>query len=183
MFQGLKTHFFKQTLSRTLRESRRRRMVYTLKNAKTIALLFDATSEKVRHTLADFAKQLEKTGAKVRILGYIGKKNALATTAFDNFTIRETSWHFLPKAENALEFSRFPADLLISYNPEEQLPLLWIAAASPATMKIGTATAWSNDFDMQLDTPASKGPQYFFDQLSVYLDKLVIPRYDSARAI
>lgn len=183
MLQSLRFSFFKKALRRALTATTRPRSVFTPRTARTVALLFDATAEKDRQALVDFGKQLEKDGKKVQLLGYIADKNGAATTAFPTFSVKELNWKGLPKSEKALEFARAKSDLLLCYNPEGHLPLMWLAASVPAAMKIGMPTSLPNDFDLQLETPVSRGARFFLDQLHLYLEKIAPLHHDSARAL
>jgi hypothetical protein len=183
MLQSLRFSFFKRALRRALAATAGPRRVYTPKTAQSIALLFDATVEKDRQAVLEFGQQLEKNGKKVRVLGYIADKNGLATTAFPTFTQKDLNWKGLPKNEKALEFAGQKTDLLLCYNPQGHLPLVWIAASVPASMKIGMPTVLPNDFDVQLETPVSRGARFFLDQLHFYLEKIVPSHHDPARAL
>jgi hypothetical protein len=184
ILQSLRFSFFKKALQRALAATPRLRSVYTSRTARTVALLFDATVEKDRQALVEFGKQLEKDGKRVRLLGYIAEKNAPVTSAFDTFNEKELNWKGLPKSVKALEFAQSKTDLLLCYNPDGRLPLMWIAASVPAAMKIGMPTSLPNDFDLLLETPASRGARFFLDQLQVYLEKIVpSPQHDPARAL
>lgn len=50
-------------------------------------------------------------------------------------------------------------------------------------MKVGYATGRPNDLDLQLETPDDKGLPFFIAQLHLYLEKIVLTKNESARAI
>jgi hypothetical protein len=182
MFNFLRTYFFNKALRLSLAAARRRRP-QTLRSARTIALLFDATVEKNRREWLEFARRLEKEGKTVQLLGYFSEKALPESAGFDVFSAKELNWKGLPKSEKALSFAQGKPDLLLCYNPDEQRPLAWVAATIQAGMKIGTVTDTPNDFDLLLETPTAKGVRFFLDQLHLYLEKIVLTKHEPARAL
>lgn len=174
MLAPLRALFFKKALRTVLASQKRMRQVHTFDSARSIGLLFDASSEKARKESLEFVRQLEKQGKKVTALGYFDSKQVADNQPFDAFTVKETTWTGQPKSEKADAFAREKFDLLLTLNPDEQTPLEWLAASSQAAFKVGFATHRTNDFDVQLETPEGKGIRYFTEQLAVYLGKIVL---------
>jgi hypothetical protein len=165
---------FKKALRELLVSQKRKRQVHTLDSARTIGVLFDATSETTRRESLDFIRLLEKQGKKGSSLGFFNVKQAPENQAFDSFFAKETSWLGQPKSEKATTFVKEKFDLLLTLNPDELPPLEWLAAQSQSAFKIGFATSRPNDFDIQLETPEGKGIRYFTEQLALYLGKIVL---------
>jgi hypothetical protein len=174
MLAPLRALLFKKALRELLTSQKRTRQVHTLDSARTVGVLFDATSETARKESLEFVRSLEKQGKKVSALGFFNDKKAPENQAFDSFFLKETSWLGQPKSEKALGFSNEKFDLLLTLNPDEHPPLEWLAAKSQAAFKIGFATSRPNDFDIQLETPEGKGIRYFTEQLALYLGKIVL---------
>ena len=172
MFAPFRALLFKKALRESLASQKRTRQVHTLDSARSVGVLFDATSEKSRKESLEFIQALEKKGKKVSALGYFNLKRAPENQSFDSFFAKETSWLGKPKSEKAAEFVKQKFDLLLTLNPDELPPLEWLAAQSQSAFKVGFATGRPNDFDMQLETPTGKGIRYFTDQLAMYLGKL-----------
>jgi hypothetical protein len=176
MIEKIRAVFFKNALVKLLAAQKRQRKIHTLNSASTLGILFDASTSTTRSEMAEFIKKLEKNGKKVRLLGFFNSKQAPENQAFDNFHLKECTWQGKPKSEKALAFSTEKFDLLLSFNPEDLSALEWLTVASPAAMKIGLATRRPNDFDIQLETPEGKGVRFFTEQLSIYLDKIVLTK-------
>lgn len=176
MFESIRSVFFKNALGKLLAGQHRRRTPHTLASARSIGVLFDAGSETARKEVKDFLMELEKTGIKVRSLGYFNQKQAPESPGFDSFALKDTSWIGVPKSEKAKAFTTEKLDLLLSFNPEDYPQMAWVAAASQAAMKIGYPSRRPHDFDMQLETPGGKGFRYFIEQLRIYLDKIVLTK-------
>lgn len=181
MLEYIRTALFRRSLRHLLASQKRTRKTHNLNSAHSIGLLFDATVEKNRLEVEELARSLEKPNKKIRLLGFFNTKQLPPAHHFDGFTLKQTTWIRKPKDEKALAFANESFDLLLCLNPEELPALEWIAAHSPAAMKIGHPTAHANDFDLQLEIPAGKGPRYFMEQLSLYLDKIVLSKHEPAK--
>lgn len=174
MLENIRSALFKKSLRRYLASHKRQRKSHTLESARTVGILFDATEEKYKTETLEFARNMEKKGKKVRLLGYIKTKVPPTGLSFDFFFQKELTWTGIPKSEKALAFAQEKPDLLLCLNLSDEAALAWLAAQSQAAMKIGFATNFSNDFDMILEIPAEKGIRYFTEQLHLYLDKIVL---------
>ncbi len=173
MLTNIRQYFFLRNLRYLLAAPRRTRRVHTLETARTVGLLFDATAEKVRKEVLDYARILEKKGKKVQLLGYFDTKQPpMPAPDFAFFFKKETTWTGQPKSEKAAQFAQEKLDLLLALNPDDLPPLTWLAAQSAAAMKIGFATQQPHDLDVQLETPPEKGIRYFAEQLELYLGKI-----------
>jgi len=174
MLALLRNFLFKKALRESLAAQKRSRQVHTIDSARTIGVLFDASSETTRRESLEFIKSLEKQGKKVSELGFFNESKAPENQAFDCFSKKECSWIGQPKSEKGAEFSKHKFDLLLTLNPDNFAPLEWLAVQSQAAFKIGIATSHPNDFDIQLETPEGKGIRYFTEQLALYLGKIVL---------
>jgi hypothetical protein len=182
MLESVRIAFYKKSLRGVLAAQKRRRQPHNFDSAKAIGILFDATTEKTRREIMEYAHNLEEKGKKVRLLGYFKTKQPPEGHSFHFFFQKETNWAGIPVSEKALAFAREKFDLLIYLDPEECRPLEWVAAASQAAMKVGFATDRPNDFDLLLETPGEKGIRYFIEQLHFYSEK-ILARHEPARAI
>jgi hypothetical protein len=173
MFRQLRQNMGLRALSAWLKTAKCQRKVHTLATARTIGLVFDASADAVRRESTEWAKQLEKEGKKVQLLGYLDQPKPPATAPeFDYFFEKELAWDLRAKSPKALAFEKEAFDMLLCINPNGHLPIAWVAAQSKAAMKIGMVTELPNDLDMQVDTPADKGVKYFAEQLRQYLTSI-----------
>jgi hypothetical protein len=172
MLESIRIAFFKNALRALAAGQKRKRKLHNTSSAQTIGLLFDASSEKDQKIIRDYGKVLEKAGKKVQLLGFFQTKQLPENAGFDGFSLKETNWTRKPKSEKVDRFLNNQQDLLICFNPNALPALAWIALASNASMKIGLASNFTNDFDLQLEIPEQKGPQYFIEQMHFYLEKL-----------
>lgn len=183
MLKTLRLALFRNAYRRTLATQKRRRRTHTLESAHSIGIAFDATEEKDRHEVLEWVEYLTEKRKKVRLLGFVDIKKPLGQTLFPQFTQKDLRFNGIPRGEAIQAFVSEHFDLLLCLNPEHVPALRWVAAASQAAMKIGTAAAPPHDFDLVLETPAAKGVRFFIDQLDLYLDKIVLTKHEPAAAL
>ena len=173
MFESLRAKLALKAIAAQLQHQSRKRKVHHLSTARTIALLFDASQEKNKKEVLDWAKSLEKGGKKIYLLGFLGlKKMPEPVPDFPCFTKKELKFNLEPQGEKVTAFLSENIDLLLCFNPDEQLCIEWLAIKSKAAMKIGNATKHPNDFDLQIDIPVEKGVPFFAKQLAEYLNNI-----------
>lgn len=175
MLKTLRTALFNRLLRQTLAAQKRKRKIHTLKSANTIGILFDATEEKDRRDVLEFAHNLEEGHRKrVKLLGFVDtKKHVVGQTLFPQFTQKDLRWNGKPEGDAVQHFLAEKYDLLLCLNPTEANSVAWVAAAVTAFTKIGMPTATPHDFDIMLEAPREKGIPFFLHQLDLYLDKIV----------
>jgi hypothetical protein len=173
MFESLRKRSAITALKKVVADQKRMRKILTLDKAASCAIVFDATGEKTRREVLDWAKELEKKGKKVTLLGfYDEKKPPSPAPEFEFFFAKETAWNHEQKSEKAAAFLKKDTDVLLCINPNNCLPVTWVAAQHKAAMKIGMATELPNDLDLQIETPADKGIPFFAQELKHYSDRI-----------
>jgi hypothetical protein len=182
MLERLRSNLFLKSLRHIVANQARKRVFHSFDSARSVGLLFDATDERLRREVLDFAAACRKKGQQVRLLGFWNAPQA-TETGFDAFTAKELSFAGQPKSEKALTFGRTALDLLICFNFHQHKALEWLAASSPAAMKIGVATDQPNDYDLQLEIPAEKRASFFVEQLRHYLNKFTLTAHAPVPAI
>jgi hypothetical protein len=184
MLEKLRMALLRRSLRQILATHSRQRKTHTIESARTIGILFDATEEKDRKEVLGLARSLEEERKKkVRLLGFVDSKQPLGQTQFPQFTQKEIRWNGIPASEAVDAFVDEKVDLLLCLNKLQVLPVMWVAIASKASMKIGTTTSIPHDFDMVLETPAEKGIRFFVDQLDLYLKKIIPSKHEPASAL
>lgn len=184
MLTNLRTALLRRSIRQMLANHLRRRKTHTIQSARSIGILFDATEEKDRKEVLQWAHTLEEDQRKkVRLLGFVDSKQPLGQTHFPQFTQKDLRWNGQPTGEGVDKFLNESLDLLLCLNKNQVLSMTWIAIAAKASMKIGTETTAPHDFDLVLETPAAKGVRFFVDQLEFYLGKIVPSKHEPASTL
>jgi len=175
MFGRLRMALLRRSLQHLVAQPRRQRRPHTLESARSVALLFDASEEETRKVMTLWAESFIEREPRKRLhmLGFIDNEHTVGQTRFPQFTAKELRWYGRINSPAVERFVREAPDLLLCFNPQHRLPIHWVATASAAHMKIGSASQEPNDFDFILEVPADKGGHFFLREVAFYLSKIV----------
>lgn len=140
-----------------------------MQSAATVGIYFDATAVDDRKPVLEFAKKLRDQGKQVRLLGYISHEVADTDFGFPSFSAKELSWAGYPKSSTADQFSEQPFDLLLCICATSDPVLEFVAAVTPARLKVGPVTENANIFDLMVDLPADTRPERIIHQMKEIL--------------
>jgi hypothetical protein len=138
--------------------------------AKTIALVFDATKNDTRKIVESFAQKLRNKGKKVTLFAYINIKEK-PSMPFKFFNKKEVNWFGIPKGETVQQFLNDTFDMLYCLFNGENLPLEYIGALAQAHFKVGPYTHDLIRYDLMIDTQ-NDDLQEFIHQIEFYLTKI-----------
>ncbi len=138
-------------------------------DAKTIALLFDATRAESRRVVEDFAQVLRVRGKKVTLFAYFDSPD-LAGFPFKTFKSHEVNWFGKPKSKQIEGFLNEPFEVLIGCWLGEHLALEWVASLSKARFKVMPFSEDLNDFDLIIDTK-NKDLQQYISQVNYFIHR------------
>lgn len=127
-------HYF---LNKQLNELRVSRKACNFAQAKSIAILFNATDIANHPAILNYRKELETDKKKVKILGYIDTSRKDNFLSFDYFSNSHLNWHKKPVGHVIDDFIQTPFDILINAYHNEALPLRYISLLSKAKFRIG----------------------------------------------
>src|SRR6201993_598800 len=107
-----------------------------LNDAKTIGILFDATSNDTFETVKKFIEKLKAYTKNVHAIGYIDEKitpnYSYIKTDIDLFNKKELKKLYQPQSPYIKTFMDDEKDILIDANIHDKLPLKFIVASSRA---------------------------------------------------
>jgi hypothetical protein len=140
------------------------------KEAKTIALLFDATKNETRKIVESFAQKLRNKGKKVTLFAFFNGKEK-PDLAFKFFNKKETNWYGIPKGETVEAFLNTTFDLMYCLFNEPHLPLEYVGAMAQAHFKAGSYTDDLTRYDLMIDTQ-NADLEELIHQIEFYLTKI-----------
>lgn len=169
----IQSYFYDRFLRKQLAQTanRRERKRVNLDSAQSIGLLFDASALKDRDFVLGYADELRDRGKKVRLLAYAEGHPDTGEFAFPCFTKKQVDWALRPTGNAVAEFLEQRFDLLFFLATEPHLWLEYIAALSPAHLKIGPYTEKTYCFDLMIENKNPSNLEQFIQQAESLLKK------------
>ena len=146
------------------------RQPITLNAAKKIGILFNAEDIKNNHIIVGFATHLKSLQKEVQLLAYLPKRAFGFQYPFPYITLKDTNWYGKPGGGTTGFFMRSPFDLMINFSTNDDLPLEYISAVSPANFRVGFNKAADNaNYDLILIPKENKNISNLIQNLEHYL--------------
>jgi len=173
MFGKLKSKIGHSRLRKRLKGVKRNRLIYNLDTARTIGIIFTATSDDVFNKALDFANFLHRKNLDVSVVAYYhGKETPQSFLLRKNvglFNKKETNWYHKPLAPFVEEFVKKEFDILIDLSMQEVFPIKWIATLSRAKFKVGNLSYYGTPNDLIINLNPNDGVDYLIAQITHYL--------------
>jgi Family of unknown function (DUF6913) len=162
------------TLKKKKKRLNRKVKSFSIKNATTIGVLYDATNRSTSDTVKKFIQYLKEERKDVLSLGYINSKDSseivkphLNYIYFDNNNLSKT---LIPNGTEIQNFIQKPYSILIDLNIDDSFPLEYISSLSHAKFKVGAAGHYRNDScDLILNIEENKSVEFLIIQMKHYL--------------
>lgn len=172
-------------MKKEIRAAQRNGEVVTIDRAKTIAILYDATSDKDYEIVKNYVRQLMTQSKDVVALGYFDKKELPNTRymklGLDFFTQKSLNWKMKPYNPIVNSFIGRPVDILIYFNVNKCIPLAYVANQVKARFRIGKYdAAYAGLFDFMIKIDENAGLKQMIDQVNHYLNLIRNEKYQEA---
>lgn len=126
---------------RELIQNKRKKSVCNLNDAKSIGILFDATTkEQIEQMkpLVDYFFSLKKD---VKAFGYVNSKKYeechIPKLQYDFFNLKDLNWYYKPQNDYIKNFIKKEYDILINLSDSKCIPIKYLVASSVARFKVG----------------------------------------------
>ena len=176
MLGSIRTYFYEKEKKKRLSEAFSRKPHFKKDRSNHYGILLDATQVDHRQVVSHFADDLRKEGNRVKILGYLDKRNESISVPFDIFTTAElTKVSQVPKSAVVESFIEQPFDVLINMSiHQNHKSLEYICALSHASFRIGP---WFHQlkhspYDLCLDAGESATLPEWISELMHTLEKI-----------
>jgi len=177
----IQTKIGNSILTRLLKKKSRNKKFHNFASAKSIGVIFNATTPDSYQNSKNFIEQLKNSHNTVEGLGYTKKRkiNGLANTAAQDglkvFSIRERNWYQKPTNRVVNEFSQNQYDMLIDLSLEQEFSVKYIMGTTNAEFKVGHEMV-SNEmiYDFVLDMKERNELPFYIDQIKHYLKNIRI---------
>ncbi|HNX44015.1 MAG TPA: hypothetical protein PLJ84_08315 [Bacteroidales bacterium] len=146
----------------------------SLENARAIGILYYLPDEDTYKQVEEFIRLLTDMNLKVRVACYTDNKIPphyfIPKLLQDIITPKDLSWIGVPEKLFVPDFLAEKFDILIDLSLTDHFPLLYLAALSKASLKIGRYDASRQEFfDMMIHTSPDTSLQEFTEQILHYL--------------
>ena len=138
--------------------------------AKTVAVIFEATKMGNRKIVDNFVQKLKNQGKRVTIFAYLNDKN-MSNLPFRFFNKKNVNWRGTPNGAEVEKFLSENFDLLYCLYVGKNIPLEYIGAMAKARFKVGPYVDKLTTYDFMIDTQ-NTDLQYFINQINFYLTKI-----------
>ncbi len=160
-------YFLKQQLKR--QATAPRGVAYN--RAREIGLFFQADDLDRREIVLAFAEKLRKKGKKVSLLGYFDHPVSSPNFTFPYFTRKDTDWALRPTGSAVQDFRQKRFDIWITADTRPHFFAEYLAALSPARLRVGPVTTQTECYELMVDTGRRDDLKFFLSQVEMLLDK------------
>ena len=155
----------------------RERKVMSMKDAKRIGILYNATEPEDFEIVKTYVRKLLSDKKEVTSLGYVDKKelpqNQFAKLGLDFFTRKNLNWYMIPDFPLVTNFINDEFDIIINLNIGECFPLQYISAISKAKYRVGQYDLKNSIYyDLMIHTPKNETLEHFIKETDFYLNKI-----------
>ncbi|ASB50685.1 DUF6913 domain-containing protein [Alkalitalea saponilacus] len=175
LFRKTRTRVGAWILNRQAKSVKRIVNVISLKQAKNIAIVFDAGDKGIVDEVNRFIKSRTEFGTNFTLLGYIPEHvtehNYISDKKKTFFTVKDLGFFMYPQSESVSAFIESTPDLLVVISRYYYFPLHWVVKLSKARFKAGASKPFGDDLDFMIELN-EQNDIYLTDQLAHYLGSI-----------
>jgi hypothetical protein len=176
MFKKIVKYYADRRLLRSFQTQQRNTRIKTLKNSKSVGILWNPLDEGSIETYETLRKILHSKGIKQNELAFIGSNREMETlttiTRSEFLHKRNVSWFGRPKSTSGIEFINQPFDILIDLSISKIVALQYIVVHSQAIFKVGWQGVEPNFYDLNIDVSEKPQCRYLMEQIIYYLENI-----------
>ncbi len=175
---NIKFSIGEKILNSKMKKISRKRGIFNFTNAKTIGIVFNATTQKSFDEANNFIKLLEQKKIKVTSIGFVDSKEVRdfyrETLFMSYFSKKNINWYGKPRNERVEMFVNQDFDILIDLSIINEFPIKYISAMSLAKFKVGKQTENEKYLDFMIDISKKTETEYLIEQITHYLSMINI---------
>ena len=154
---------------------KRDKSVVNFYDANYICIVFNATNTDNFKLVKKYITYLKENKKKVKSIGFFDFKevpqNQLSKLEYDFISRKELNWYNSPTGVDVTNFMKEPFDVIINFDIDNSLSLLYMVAFSKAKFKIGKFNEkYQQYYDMMIDVEENSTLKYFMRNVDVYLN-------------
>ena len=156
-----------------VRTNNRIKSVYNLKDARSIGILYDATTENCIKKVEPFVSYFFDLKKNVKALGYVNAKSLLychtPKLQYDFFYHKDLNWYYKPQNYIIDNFIKKEYDILINLCDSSLIPIKYLVASSRAHFKIGIYEKDYEIYDLMISLNEDKSIEKLMHEIKHYI--------------
>jgi len=153
--ENIKQKIGKWVFQRDLRTNKRLKEVSNLDAAKSVGILYNATSERQIKQIKPFIDYFFELKKDVKALGYVNAKQLSYCHApklqYDFFYQKDLNWYYKPQNYIIENFVKKEYDILINLSDSSCIPIKYLIASSVARFKVGKLEEGFEIYDLMIE--------------------------------
>ena len=172
--ENLKQKVGKWVFQRDLKTNMRAKEACNLKDAKSIGILYDATSEEQIKVIKPFVTYFFDLKKDVKALGFVNSKQLsychVPKLQYDFFYKKDLNWYYKPQNYIIDNFIKKEYDILINLCDSSVIPIKYLVASSIAHFKIGIYEENYEIYDLMLSLKDDKSMEKLMYEIKHYIN-------------
>tara|TARA_B000000475_G_C15721118_1_gene334541 strand:- start:41 stop:592 length:552 start_codon:yes stop_codon:yes gene_type:complete len=172
--EDIKQKVGKWVFQRELRINKRTKEVCNLSNAKSIGVLYDATTEEGIKSIQPFISYFFDLKKDVKALGYVNSKELsyyhIPKLQYDFFYKKDLNWYYKPQNYLIDNFIKKEYDILINLCDSSVIPIKYLVASSIAHFKIGIYQENYEIYDLMISLKEDKSLEKLMEEIKHYIN-------------
>jgi len=171
----IKLYFLNRSIRKEQKQLRRQRKISNLEQAKSIGVVYNASTENDYSRAAGLIRHLQAQGKMVKSLGFVSYKDLPhylpAKLSFDYITLKDLNWYNKPNSKFIDDFKNYEFDILIDLNLSGNDSLRYVVTLSRAKFKIGLFNEEQKEiYDFMLEGIPQGKVSLYIKELLHYLE-------------
>jgi len=172
--EDIKKKVGKWVFKRELKINKRRKEVCNLESAKSIGILYDASSEEQINLVRPFVSFFFDLKKDVKALGFVNAKELsychVPKLQYDFFYKKDLNWYYKPQNYIIDNFIKKEHDILINLTDSSVIPIKYLVASSLAHFKIGIYEENYQIYDLMISLTNDRSQQKLMDEIKHYIN-------------
>jgi hypothetical protein len=172
--EDIKKKVGKWVFKRELKINKRRKEVCNLESAKSIGILYDASSEEQINLVRPFVSFFFDLKKDVKALGFVNAKELsychVPKLQYDFFYKKDLNWYYKPQNYIIDNFIKKEHDILINLTDSSVIPIKYLVASSLAHFKIGIYEENYEIYDLMISLTDDRSQQKLMDEIKHYIN-------------
>ena len=147
--EDIKHKIGQYVFQRDLKHNKRHKSVCNLEDAKSIGILFEATTKEEIKEIKPLVEYFFKLKKDVKAFGFVNSTQYdechIPKLQYDFFNKKDLNWYYKPQNDYVKNFIKKEYDILINLSDSSCIPIKYLVASSIARFKVGK---FEKDYDI-----------------------------------